>query len=506
MSTYTDSLGLEEITPGDQAGLWGNTTNNNLALIDQAVTGVTPISFLGLSGTVKTLDAANGALDEARAAVLNITGLATGTNTVVVPNKQKTYLVRNETGQSVIFRTATPGDSYPVLSGNSILIFCDGNNNVFTGIKSPDTGTLSVTGGGTGKTTFTAGFVISPGGNADLSTQAAIGLGGAVGGTPVTNQTLGQLQVANGGTGASTFTGGSLLVGNGTANFGTLVGGGVGQVATWNGSTWTAATPATSAVASVFGRTGIVTAQASDYSAFYANTSNPTFSTSVTSPIYYVGNTNNYFTQSSNEINVITGGSPVTKFNNQGIGTLGTFLADGAAFDFQNIRSLGSGFQSGLSPTSLQLGVAGAGLIYSSIPRITIALAGTRANFDLSGNFQANNSPNWATVSDINIKTNLRPISSVLDKINALKPCHFEYKDKLGEVQTGFIAQEFATVFPGHTMDTHADDTYKDFLPEGETKLKSIDMNLTAYLVKAIQELNAKVDAQAAEITALKAK
>jgi hypothetical protein len=101
MSTYTTSLGLEEITPGDQAGLWGNTTNNNLELIDQAVTGVTPISFTGLSGTVRVLDSANGAIDEARAAVLNITGNATGPNTVVVPNKQKTYLVRNFTGQTV---------------------------------------------------------------------------------------------------------------------------------------------------------------------------------------------------------------------------------------------------------------------------------------------------------------------------------------------------------------------------------------------------------------------
>ena len=125
--------------------------------------------------------------------------------------------------------------------------------------------------------------------------------------------------------------------------------------------------------------------------------------------------------------------------------------------------------------------------------------------FAPGGNYQASNSPNWSTTSDINIKTNLHSITSALDKLNALKPIHFEYKDRLGQTQTGFIAQEFETVFPGHTLETEIEEKYKQYVPEGQTTLKALDLNLTAYLVKAIQELNAKVDAQAAEITALKA-
>jgi hypothetical protein len=184
--------------------------------------------------------------------------------------------------------------------------------------------------------------------------------------------------------------------------------------------------------------------------------------------------------------------------------TAASIVMQGVSVGDQRIQVIGAGVSSGLAPSNIQIGASGVGIIYSSAStRIEIALSGVRAYFDLTGSYQANNSPNWATVSDINIKTNLRPINSVLDKINALKPCHFEYKNKLGEVQTGFIAQEFATVFPGHTANTIADDKYKEFLPEGETKLKAIDMNLTAYLVKAIQELSAKVDAQAAQIAAL---
>ncbi len=39
-STYTTNLGIEKITTGDQAGTWGNTTNTNFDIIDQAVNGI----------------------------------------------------------------------------------------------------------------------------------------------------------------------------------------------------------------------------------------------------------------------------------------------------------------------------------------------------------------------------------------------------------------------------------------------------------------------------------
>jgi hypothetical protein len=115
--------------------------------------------------------------------------------------------------------------------------------------------------------------------------------------------------------------------------------------------------------------------------------------------------------------------------------------------------------------------------------------------FSTGGNFQASNSPNWSTVSDNNIKTNVRSITSALTKLNSLNPIHFEYKDKIGETQTGFIAQEFETIFPGHTIETIVPDKYKQFVPQGQGTIKALDLNLTAYLVKAIQELSAEVEA-----------
>jgi hypothetical protein len=488
MSTYTTSLGLEEITPGDQAGLWGNTTNNNLELIDQAVTGVTPISFAALSGTVRTLDAANGALDEARAAVLNITGNATGSNTVVVPNKQKTYLVRNNTGQGVIFRTASPSATYTVEAGNSILVFCDGNNNVFTGIISPTAGTLPVSGGGTNATTFTAGFVISPGGTGTLTTQASVGVGGTA-----TTQISGEVQVPNGGTGLSNVPIGSLLVGNGVLDMTVLAQGTNGQVLTSNGA---GANPSFRDAA-----TGVASVSSGGNITVSPTTGAVVVTLSGANVISALG-----YTPGTGNGNVSTGTTNnFTGANNYS--SASSIAMTASSNGDQRIGVAYTGFSSGLAPAAVQCGAGGFGLTYTpGRPSLDILGGSLSAYFSGSSGIQGNNSATWTTVSDQNLKTNLRPISSALDKLNALNPCHFEYKDKLGETQTGFIAQEFEIVFPGHVTEMGVADNYREFVPEGQETVKTLDPNLVPYLVKAIQELSAKVDAQAAEIAALKAK
>ena len=120
--------------------------------------------------------------------------------------------------------------------------------------------------------------------------------------------------------------------------------------------------------------------------------------------------------------------------------------------------------------------------------------------------YQGNNSATWSVVSDVRIKQNIRPVKSALDKLSALKPCHFEYIDKVGKVKTGFIAQEFETVFPGHIVEeAHVPEEYKDVIPEGE-KLKGIDADLVPYLVKAIQEQQAIIEDLKARIETLESK
>ena len=464
MSTYTPSLGLELITPGSQTGLWGNTTNNSLNLIDQAITGVTPISFAAASGTTVTLTDFNGAQDEARSAVLNITGSATGSNTIVVPNKQKTYLVRNNTGQNVVFQTATPGATYAVEAGYSILIFCDGNNNVFTGIAAPSVGTLSVSGGGTGSTTFGAGgFVKSSGTTNALTASATVDLASEVSGT---------LPVVRGGTGLTSPTSGAVILGNGTGNLVALAGGTSGNVLTWNGSSWVSSTPASGAVSSVFGRTGAITAQASDYSAYYLGTSGTA--------------------ANSNQLGGIAAASYVQTSALSTYATLNTTQTFSGAKTFSGgITSTTYTFDSGMSIQRIN----------SSLMNLYVAsqvnLALTSTQLYTYGAALKPGGGSWTDSSDERLKENIVPLTGALAKISSLNPVSYEWRyDRANVSNVGFVAQEVAPIFPLAITETEPTDQEKPFIPDG-SKVKNIGWqnDMIAYLVGAIKELKAEIDA-----------
>jgi len=115
----------------------------------------------------------------------------------------------------------------------------------------------------------------------------------------------------------------------------------------------------------------------------------------------------------------------------------------------------------------------------------------------------------WGTLSDSRLKQNVRELGSALDKINELHPVHFEFINS-GEnanpsgTRTGFIAQEFEQVLPGHTFEMEPmADADKTLLGEG-VKAKGIEADLVPYLVKAIQELKAELDTVKAELANLK--
>jgi hypothetical protein len=119
--------------------------------------------------------------------------------------------------------------------------------------------------------------------------------------------------------------------------------------------------------------------------------------------------------------------------------------------------------------------------------------------------FQGNNSASWSITSDIRLKQNIRGISDAIGKVMALKPCHFEYKTRTGEVKTGFIANEFEQVFPNHVHESLPPEEFKGLIGEGE-KIKCIDADLIPYLTAAIQEQQAIITTLTDRITALEAK
>jgi hypothetical protein len=122
-STYSTTLRLELVGNGDQSGTWGDTTNLNLGtLLQSAITGVQDITFVDAN---YTMTAFNGLPDESRNAVLNLIGSNSAPRNLIAPSVDKTYIVKNATGQTVTIKTSS-GTGFAIPNGQTQLVFCDG--------------------------------------------------------------------------------------------------------------------------------------------------------------------------------------------------------------------------------------------------------------------------------------------------------------------------------------------------------------------------------------------
>ena len=123
-STYTTNTGIELIATGEQSGTWGDTTNVNLQIIDRLTKGVGAIT---LSGTTHTLTTSDGVLSDGQYQVLVFGGTPSGTNTVTIsPNdQQKFFVVKNDSGESVILSQGS-GGNVTIADGNSTMVYADG--------------------------------------------------------------------------------------------------------------------------------------------------------------------------------------------------------------------------------------------------------------------------------------------------------------------------------------------------------------------------------------------
>ena len=126
MPSYTTSLRLVQPATGEYSGTWGTQVNTGItALVDASVAGIANIA---VGSTNYTLSTANGASDEARAAVLNLTaGSGVGARNVICPAVSKLYFVSNSTGFAQTVKTAA-GTGISVPNGETMVVRCDGTN------------------------------------------------------------------------------------------------------------------------------------------------------------------------------------------------------------------------------------------------------------------------------------------------------------------------------------------------------------------------------------------
>lgn len=196
-TTYNNNLRIAEIGTGEQAGVWGNTTNVNLAtLITEAITGVitVTISVSAPPNNKQALTALNGVTDESRQAVLMLGGTPANAFTLFVPPVDKIYIIKNGTGQiatisaSTLANGTTPtgGTTITIPDGNTTIIYCDGNNISTAYDFVPGTGSFTVPSGTTGQRAgagirYNTTFGQYEGYDTNTSSWSSIG-GGATGG------------------------------------------------------------------------------------------------------------------------------------------------------------------------------------------------------------------------------------------------------------------------------------------------------------------------------------
>lgn len=171
-STYSTNLRLELIGTGDQAGLWGQTTNTNIGtLLEQAVSGYVTQAITDGADTVITMP--DGLSGVARNMYIECTGALTAARNLIVPSNKKLYFIYNNTtgGYAVTVKVSgQTGVSVP--SGAKVLLVSNGTDVVVATNYLPTLtlGTaLPISYGGTGQTTATAAL------NALLPSQTSNG-------------------------------------------------------------------------------------------------------------------------------------------------------------------------------------------------------------------------------------------------------------------------------------------------------------------------------------------
>jgi len=126
-SSYSTDLKLELMVTGENSGTWGDKTNSNLNLLQQAIAGFESIAITSTNTTLVMTDAT---ISDARNAVIKFTGTIAANCTVFVDSGiEKTYILENGTsgaftlalnqvgGASVIFGAADKTSKLVYLNG-----------------------------------------------------------------------------------------------------------------------------------------------------------------------------------------------------------------------------------------------------------------------------------------------------------------------------------------------------------------------------------------------------
>jgi hypothetical protein len=136
-NTTSASLKLTVQATGENSGTWGQITNTNLLILEQAIGGYAGVGLNATTGA--TLVFSNGALSNGKNQIIKLTGTITSAVNVTIPDSiEKTYIVENATSGAftVTFKTSSgTGVTWAATDKGKKILYSDGTN-VLEGISS----------------------------------------------------------------------------------------------------------------------------------------------------------------------------------------------------------------------------------------------------------------------------------------------------------------------------------------------------------------------------------
>ena len=122
------NLKLTVQATGENSGTWGQITNTNLLILEQAIGGFTTFNVTNSS---RALTFTNSSLSNGKNDVIRLTGTLAGNLNVTIPDSiEKTYIVQNDcdhAGNTLTFKTSS-GTGVLLCEGNCYVLYSDGTN------------------------------------------------------------------------------------------------------------------------------------------------------------------------------------------------------------------------------------------------------------------------------------------------------------------------------------------------------------------------------------------
>jgi hypothetical protein len=162
---YTTLLGLAKPVTGTESGTWGDVVNDQItSLVEDAIANAASLNVA--SGNV-TLTDNNGSSDQARMAILLVTGTPGVSRNIVAPSTSKWYIVKNGSNAEVVLKgSATTGVTIP--AGVEALAFWNGSDFELVSMVGPSSSTdnaITRYDGTTGKVVQNSGVTIDDSNN-----------------------------------------------------------------------------------------------------------------------------------------------------------------------------------------------------------------------------------------------------------------------------------------------------------------------------------------------------